>query len=162
MMKEKIGVLVCIALLLSMTCTAVSAQIIQTEGDKGINYMENSPPSDPVITALDTVRKNRAFTIKFTSTDPDEDQIYYRYKLGDDGTATPWGISFPSGYTLKVRVRIMGFTGDLTVGCQAKDIHDAESGWTFHTITFTNVKSRTYNLAYLLSLFPRLSRLLNL
>ena len=161
-MKEKIGVLVCIVLLLSMICTAVSAQINQTVDDKGVNYIENSPPSDPIITAPDTVMKNRAFTIKFTSTDPDGDQIYYRYKLGEEGITTPWGIPFPSGYTLSVRVRIMGFTGDLTVGCQAKDVYDAESGWSFHTITFTNAKSRTFNLAHLLSLFPRLSQLLNL
>ena len=155
-MKEKLGILLIIMLFSSIITISVSGQTIITK-EHNNDILDNSPPNDPIIDAPDTVIKNRAFKMKFTTTDPDGDNIYYRYKLGEEGIPTPWGIPIPSGYTLIVRIRIIGYVGDLTVGCQAKDEHDAESGWSYHTITFTKVKSsslvKSYPLCLLLRLF---------
>ena len=129
-----------------MTFSVATAQKVIKEYEKdenqGINVLDNSPPTDPVITCPDTVRKNRMFRAKAVSTDPDGNQIYYRFKLGETGTPTPWGGPYPSGVQYQVDIKVEGYAGTLPIIFQAKDEHDAESGWSYHTITFTKAKSK--------------------
>jgi len=145
MQKKILGILVC-TLLLSMTFSVATAQKMTKEYEKdenqGIKVFGNSPPTDPVITCPDKVKENRIFLVRVVSTDPDDDQIYYRLIIGESDKPSQWLGSFDSGVEYASGVGIFQYTGDITIGFQAKDEHDAESGWSYHTITFTKAKSK--------------------
>jgi len=166
MHRKIIGILVCM-LLLSMTFSVATAQKMIKEYEKdenqGINGLNNSPPTDPVITGPDTVRKNWIFLVRVVSTDPDDDQIYYRLKVGEGDNPSDWIGPFDSGVKYVTGMGVFGYTGDLTIGFQAKDEHDAESSWSYHTITFFT-KARSVNTPFLkfLQCHPYLFQLLRL
>ena len=140
-----IDILICI-LLLSMTFSVVTAQQMTKEYEKdenqGINVLDNTPPTDPIITCPDTARKNFPFLVRVVSTDLDDDQIYYRVIIGDDGKPSQWIGPRDSGVEYISGVGIFQYTGDITIGFQAKDEHDAESGWSYHTVTLAKAKSK--------------------
>ena len=161
-MKKKIfAVIVCT--LLITTLASFSATAIKCERKPAINIIkQNSPPSDPVLTAPNSARKNSVFVIKAVSNDPDGDQIYYRFKIGKETPLRSWNGPYTSGYKFNLRVRLIGYIGDLEIGFQAKDVNGAESDWAYHTTTYKNAKSRFFAFEHLLSLFPRLSQILKL
>jgi hypothetical protein len=158
-MNRKIGVIICMMLLLSMTFTVTNGQMIKKEKNEIIKYTNNSPPSNPLLTAPESIMKNRKFVIKATSNDPDNDQIYYRFKIGEDSSPRSWKGPYKSGYQFKLNVRIIGYSGDLIIGFQAKDTYNAESDWSYHTINYTKVKTRSLNYFNILDNFPRLSKI---
>jgi hypothetical protein len=169
-MKNKIiGILVC-TLLLSMTFSMTTAQKITKESVKNeyqiINILGNSPPTDPIITCPDEVRKNGIFLVTAVSTDPDDDQIYYRIKVGDSGNPSQWLGPYDSGVAYMTGMGIFQYTGDISINYQAKDEWDAESGWSTHIITFTKAKSKPNTLTLIsilqnyLQMFPILRNLL--
>ena len=145
MNKKIVGIFVCI-LLLSMAYSVVAEQKMINEYDKdeyqGINVIGNSPPTDPIITCPDVVRKNNIFFVKAVSTDPDNDQIFYRIKVGDDSNPSQWIGPRDSGQGYITGMGIFQYTGDITIGFQAKDEYDAESDWSYHTVNLTKVKSK--------------------
>jgi hypothetical protein len=140
---KKIGLVICLMLMFSMTSSIVIGQG-QNIDKKTIIIYENNPPSTPKISAPDTAIKNRIFLTKTISTDPDGDKIFYRFKIGEDGTPHSWDGPFYSGYEFKFRIGILGYTGDLIFGFQSKDEHGAQSDWSYHTTTYIN--SRDYNI----------------
>ena len=146
-MKRKIiGILVC-TLLLSMTFSAATAQEISIDNDKdenqGINVLNNSPPTDPDINCPDKVRENRIFIARVVSTDPDDDPIYYRVKIEETGKPGDWIGPYNSGVEYVNGIGIFKFTGEIIIGFQAKDKWGLESDWSYHTITFVEVKTRS-------------------
>ena len=145
MNKKIFGILIC-TLLLSMTYSVATAQKMIKEYEKdefqGINVIGNSPPTDPIITCPDVVRKNMIFLVKAVSTDPDDDQIFYRIKVGDDSNPSQWIGPRDSGQGYLTGMGIFQYTGDITIGFQAKDEYDAESDWSYHTVNLTKVKSK--------------------
>ena len=142
MNKKVVCILVCM-LLLSMTFSIVTAQKTTKEDEnQGINVLNNSPPSNPELTGPDSAILNSKFVIKAVSNDPDGDQIYYRFKIGEDSPPRSWNGPYTSGYQFKLNVRLIGYTGDLIIGFQAKDENNAESDWTYHTVTYKNAKSK--------------------
>ena len=165
MKKKIVGVLVC-TLLLSMIFSVATAQKMTKEYEKdenqGITVLDNSPPTDPVITCPDKVRENRIFLVTVVSTDPDDDQIYYRLKVGIDDNPNLWIGPYDSGVTYATGMGIFRYTGEITIGWQAKDKLGAESGWTYHTITFTKARSKpiTSPLIDILHNYPILFHLL--
>jgi len=161
-MKKKIGVLICMMLLLSMTFSVVNGKNINKDNSEITNYLENSPPSNPVLTAPDSATKNSKFVIKATSTDPEGDQIYYRFKIEEDSPPRSWKGPYNSGYQFKLNVRLIGYSGDLIIGFQAKDSNNAESEWSYHTITYSRERPRTFAFEHLLRSFPLLSQILKL
>lgn len=146
MKKKIIGILIC-TLLLSMAFSAANAQKISIENDKDenqvINVLNNSPPTNPEITCPDKVRENRVFIAKVVSTDPDDDPIYYRIKVEETGKPSNWVGPYDSGYEYVTGVGIFKYTGELIIGFQAKDKWGLESDWSYHTITFVEVKTRS-------------------
>lgn len=161
-MKRKVGILICVLLLLSMTISAVTAQKVIKDNHKNVNILDNSPPSDPIVTGPRFVIWILKFNIRAVSTDPDGDKIRYRIKIGKD-EALPWSpYLYDSGDEIKFEVRLgPGYSGKLIIGVQAKDEHDAESGWTNHTVTV--IKTRSVNSpCYFSRLFPRLFNLFGL
>jgi len=154
-MKKIIGILVCM-LFISMTFSVATGQIIQTEDIKENSGFENSPPTNPIITAPDIVRKNWVFLVSMVATDPEEDQIYYRIKVGEEGNPSNWVGPYDSGQEYITGMGIFRYVGDLVIGIQAKDEHGAESDWSLHTITFTNARSVNFTFVNLARIFSRL------
>ena len=171
-MKRKIGILISVILLLSMAFSVASAQKMIKEHEKGenqvINVLNNSPPTNPVITCPDKVKENRVFILRGVSTDPDNDQIYYRLKIGESEKPSQWLGPYESGVEYASGVGIFQYTGDITIGFQAKDELDAESDWSYRTVTFTKTKSKPIILPLINILqnhpqmFPKLRQLLGL
>lgn len=152
-MKRKIvSMFLCMLLIGTILPPVAMAIEINTEKNN------NSPPDAPTLSAPDTVSKNRKFLVKATSTDPDGDQIYYRFKVGEDDTPCSWRGPYYSGYQFRLNVRIIGYTGDLIVSFQAKDSHDAESEWSYVQVSYT--KSRNLiNSELLLRFFEKFMNL---
>ena len=67
-------------------------------------------------------------TLYFASTtDPDGDDIYYKFSWGD-GTDSGWVGPFPSG-TLADANHTWSARGDYTIKVKAKDTHGLETDW---------------------------------
>jgi hypothetical protein len=96
-------------------------------------YTYNYPPEKPTITGPISVKPNIAYKWNFTSTDPDNDDVFYQINWGD-GNTTDWlgpyhsGVSDPESHTYTIK-------GSYTIKCIAKDINGAESDWGTLAIT---------------------------
>lgn len=98
----------------------------------------NEPPSDPIITGPSSGSTGESLTFKFTSIDPDGDQVSYFVQWGD-GTDTGWFGPFASG-AQQSKSHSWGDQGTFTIKAKAKDTNGAESGWTDHIITIPRNK----------------------
>ena len=121
--------------------------------------------SDKEITTItgktDIVRKNRIFMFYAVSTDPEGDKIYYRLKV-DENKPSHWLGPRDSGQRYATGWGIFEYTGEITIGVQAKDIYGAESDWSYHTLTITTSKSKLIgsSLINILQNYPILYQLL--
>ena len=161
MRKKIICILIC-TLFLTITFSLTSAEklIIGYEKEKDSHNLlfENNPPTDPSITCPDTVKKNRIFLTRASSVDPDGDNIYYRLKVGENSEPSQWIGPRESGVEYVTGMGIFNYVGEIIIGFQAKDEYDAESNWSYHTITF--IKSRSRNFYSSIQLFSLLNPIL--
>ena len=161
-MKKKIGTIFCLMLLLSMISTMVCAEEITEEHtDQFWLKSVNTPPLEPTIYAPEKIVKNKAFNTIISSEDPDGDKIYYRFKVGKESKASNWGGPFESGFEEKFRVRMLFFTGDLTIGAQAKDEHGATSDWSYHTTEYINPREHNIIGNSILTFLGRIFQLIS-
>jgi parallel beta-helix repeat protein len=124
----------------------------------------NSPPYPPVITGPSKGKPNVEYTYTFTTTDPDEHDLYYYIEWGD-GTDTGWLGPNMSGDTL---TSTHSFTtkGVYTVKAKAKDTFGLESEW--GTLEVTIPKTMAVNVVFMKILerfplaFPLIRHLLQL
>jgi hypothetical protein len=119
--------------------TAMSYVAMATQSEKEEKRIvdNNSPPDAPTVTCPEVVKKGQTFKIKIVTIDPDGDDVYYRVKIG--GPAHDWKGSFPSGVEQDQNLNLLSPAGTYELGVQAKDVHGAESDWTFVEIS---VKTR--------------------
>ncbi|UCD14421.1 MAG: hypothetical protein JSW60_03125, partial [Thermoplasmatales archaeon] len=76
----------------------------------------------------------KEYTFTANTTDPEGDQIYYRFDWGD-GTDSGWVGPYNSGDT-GTASKTWEDAGDFQVKVKAKDVYNKESGWSpGHTIT---------------------------
>ena len=148
-MKERIfSIFLTILLITTIAPIAVSAPRINSA--IGINNIirNNSPPDPPSITVPDTITVGKWFKIKAIITDPDGGNVYIRFNASilPDLPAFWWG-PIPSGITYVGWVKYRGPLGTYTIGVQAKDVHDAESEWTY--VQFNVTKIKTINTPFL-------------
>lgn len=125
-MKKIICIFLCILMivpLLSITATA------------------NSPPNPPEITIPDKIKAGKWFKIQMVTIDPDGDDLFYRVDC--PGLSNIWLGPFPSRLEYNIWVKLKIPTGVYSIGVQAKDIHDAESDWTY--LEFNVAKYRAFN-----------------
>lgn len=157
-MKKISCILICTTLVLIILSAPLSAVKI-------INLNDNSPPNPPELVAPESNPEKRWFKVYCTITDPDDDNIYFRTKIKTSiGWQEPsiWVGPFESGEEKYSLFKSSG-PQELTIGYQAKDVHDAESGWSYVDITITKSKANIhYSLFFKLikNLFPRISTLL--
>ena len=87
---------------------------------------ENHQPEKPQRPRGPTTGKaGRTYTYSTSTTDPDGDQIYYKFDWDDD-TTSGWIGPYDSGDTVEAS-HVWGNRGGYSVKVKAKDIHDAES-----------------------------------
>ena len=157
------GIFICSLLVTTVVASfSVAAFELDTERDSVTNRMIrlNSPPDPPTLTAPEQVGRGKTFTVQTVTTDPDGDDVYYRYELvGDMDT---WKGPFPSGAEHDQKFNFIVPTGTYVLGAQAKDIYGAESEWTYTEITVIKSKSLTSPLITILHKYPQLSPLLRL
>lgn len=158
-MKKKIVTIIICMLLLSAFSTLVSAGIVKENVEKRTVERQNNPPTDPIITAPDKVKINTEIVVKVVSTDPEEDKIHYRFKIGDNGKPSNWVGPYDSGIEKEWRFKVFHI-GDLIIGAQAMDENGATSDWSYHTITYSLEKSCNIYYNNFLNLFTRLLQLI--
>jgi len=101
------------------------------------NHDPNTPstPSGP-----STGYTGTSYTYSTSATDPDGDQVYYKFDWGD-GTNSGWVGSYNSGQTGSAS-KTWTSPGTYSVKAKAKDTHEDESGWSsVKTVTITNPNS---------------------
>jgi hypothetical protein len=158
-MKKIISVFLCILILGTIIPYAAATTKIDTERNILNN---NSPPDAPTVTAPEEVRRGTFFNIKVVTTDPEGDKVYYKFDI--NGHNYGWVGPFPSGieHTEK-NFKLIVPPGSYTMGIQAKDIHHAESDWTYVEI-YVKSKNRaiTWQFIKFLERCPNLFTLLQL
>ena len=127
--------------------------------------VENKPPLIPgKPSGPQNVRINEAHTYTACTTDPDGDDIYYKFDWGD-GTTSGWLGPYKSGEEIQVN-HSWNKRGTYEVKVKAKDIYGAESGWSDPlTVTVIRKSKSFYSfwfLQWLIDHFPLLANLLKI
>ena len=106
-------------------------------------YGENHPPASPTINGPSQGKPNVEYSFTFCSTDPDGDSIYYCVDWGD-GSEEICVRPFPSGACVTIS---HSWTNEQTykITAVAKDIKNAESQPTTHSITLPKSKINQVN-----------------
>lgn len=156
MKKKIISMFLCILIIETIMPYAAVASKIDTEK----NIMNNnSPPNEPTIIAPEKVQKGKWFEVKFIASDPDGDDIYYRYKFDVDNTPSMWYGPFSSGTERSNLVNVVPAT-TITIQAQAKDVHDAESDWSSVNIPVCRSRAITWQFLRFLEAYPNIFSLL--
>jgi hypothetical protein len=121
--------------------------------------IENDPPNAPIIVGQTSGNAGTSYPYRFTSEDPDGDDVSYYIEWGD-GDTTTWTGFRPSGSP--------GYSeshswtkGTFIIQAIAKDIYGEESDWAELTVTMPRSRTMT-NLLLLrfLEHFPILQKIL--
>ena len=112
----------------------INLKVTDDDGDKAYDYASvtieggNEAPVKPDRPSGMSVVRAGEKTLYFASTtDPDGDDIYYKFSWGD-GTDSGWVGPFPSG-TLADANHTWSARGDYTIKVKAKDTHGLETDW---------------------------------
>jgi hypothetical protein len=123
-----------------------------------ITIFENNPPTPPDIVGPTKGKAGTPYAYKFTSTDPNGDQVSYYIKW-DDGSITDWTAFQASGSPGHSESHTWDEQGRYKIEAKAKDIYGIESDWTELEVTMPRNKIATNNLfqtlfKHFLNLFP--------
>jgi hypothetical protein len=93
-----------------------------------INPYVNFPPNKPIKPSGPRMGKpGEVYTYSAFSTDPNGDQIYYKFDWGD-GTCTSWMGRYRSGSMVNA-THAWSKPGTYEVKVKAKDVYGSESPW---------------------------------
>lgn len=95
----------------------------------------NDPPTDPDIDGPKSGSVGQSLKYNFSSTDSQEDKIYYYIKWGD-GTVEDWFGAYNSGQ-IATKSHSWSDTGTYTIEIKARDEHGAESNWSPYDVEIT-------------------------
>ena len=126
---------------------------------------DNLPPETPEIDGQTSGTAGVEYTYTFSTTDPDDDDVYYWILWGDDCPAVEWIGPYASGEEVSV-AHTYSERGTYTITAKAKDIYDAESDWGSLEVTMPRARAVNNLLVRFLqnypNLFPILRQLLGL
>jgi thiol-disulfide isomerase/thioredoxin len=127
--------------------------------DIGINItnneeLPNSPPVKPTVTGSEQGKPGEIQEFQITTTDPDEDEVYYKIDWAD-GEITDWLGPYNSGETITVEHQ-WEETGNFIVKVKAKDPDNAETEWTWLKVTMPKNKLVGFWLQDFLQHHPQL------
>ncbi|MBU1941586.1 MAG: PQQ-binding-like beta-propeller repeat protein, partial [Candidatus Thermoplasmatota archaeon] len=144
-----------------------SRKRIDVYGSSSLGYLHafgpvasNSPPETPVITGSVRARVHEWQCYKFTTVDPDLNPVSFYSEWGDDNF-TNWTMEAASQEIVCINHEWQR-RGSYTIRCKARDTVGAESDWATYAIRIPYSYSYHPGWQWLQSLFPLLSRLLNL
>jgi hypothetical protein len=116
-------------------------------------FNENYAPIKPAISGPAKGEPEITYTFTFNATDPNGEDIYY-YIDWADGTNTGWLGPYSSGQQIALN-HTWSTKQKFTIKAKAKDIHDDESEWSYHTISLPKSKLTLQSiLLRLLERFP--------
>jgi hypothetical protein len=104
--------------------------------------LASNPPAIPVLTGPDTGVINEMYTFNAVTTEPDGENVYYFFDWGD-GSNSGWLGPYNSGQQVAAQ-KSWSATGTYTVRAKAKDINQAQSGWSI-PISMTIMTDRPPN-----------------
>jgi len=124
-----------------------------------VDIVENDPPNTPDIDGPTNGAAGTSYEYIFTTTDPDDHDVYYYIEWGDD-EIEDWIGPYESGEELTIS-HTWAEQGVFTIRAKAKDIYDAESDWGTLEVTMPvnyNLNQQSTNPLF----FQILQRLLNI
>ena len=114
--------------------TRVSKLMIATLGELAEAQIINIPPDKPIITGPSTGYEGEEITIYFSTTDPEEHDLYYFVDWGD-GTYSEWLGPYVSGETAEA-YHVFEIPAEYNLKVKAKDIKNGQSEWSdLHPLT---------------------------
>jgi hypothetical protein len=124
----------------------------------------NDPPLAPEINGPAKAKPGIEYEFTFSTTDPEEDSIYY-YIVWDDGYIEKWIGPYTSGEIVNIS-HIYSNQGDYIIKAKTKDAYDQESDFAEFEIEIPRSRISKFSLfnyfENFLNLFPNLKILLNL
>jgi Peptidase family M28/PKD domain len=93
----------------------------------GLAEIQSSPPERPILTGPSIGIINGIYTYDATSTDPENEDIFYYFDWGD-GTTTGWLGPYPSGQHITAE-KSWTAAGTYLIQVQARDINQITSEW---------------------------------
>ncbi len=96
----------------------------------------NCPPSAPGVTGDVTAEAGEEIEIKVKTTDSDGDQVYYMIDWGEEYVGVPWVGPSDSGEEVTITHTYID-AGVYEVYAKAKDVHGAESEWSYYPFKIT-------------------------
>ena len=137
----------------------------QTDNDIAIITIKSHPPDKPAKpTGPISGKAGKEYTYSTSTTDPDGDQVYYKWYWNDKINETSdWIGPYDSGGTADAS-HIWNEKGDYIIRVKAKDVHGEESEWS-DPLPITMPKTKTINpfilfLERLIERFPILEQIL--
>ena len=122
--------------------TRVSRLMTATLGELAETQILNYPPETPIITGPTTGHEGEELTFSTSTTDPEEDNIYYKFDWGD-GNYSDWIGPYNSGETAE-ESNIWDEIGTYEIRVKAKDVNNKESDWSEqHTVTIVENRKPT-------------------
>jgi len=123
-----------------------------------IGKLDPDAPSAPIITGPSEGRKNKEYSFKFKSIDPNGDDVFY-YINWNDGKKEEWIGPYSSGYELTLN-HTWKNENTFTIRVRARDTDNLWGPWSEHEITIPRTRATSYQ--WLWERFPLLERLLTL
>lgn len=137
-MKRKILAIIFCTLFIT-TMASFSATAIKCERKPQTHIINsNSPPEIPTVDIPENVVRGHWLFIKVITTDPDGDNVYYKFDIS--GHDYGWVGPFQSGKEHTEKVILLIPPGTYTLAVQAKDMHGAESDCSYSL--FNVIKSK--------------------
>ncbi len=131
--------------------------------DSTIEESNNQQPYAPEVDGPTSGKPGTQYTITFSATDPNGDDIYYYVDWGDD-TFEDWDGPYSSGEGSSAS-HTWSSNGVYTVKVKAKDVNDAEGPWGILYISMPKAKQFNLVIALLeafMERFPVLDQILNI
>ena len=122
-------------------------------------YGLDEQPNIPMITGDTNGIVGKEYTFTFSSTDPEDHNLYYYVKWGDD-TNSAWVGEYQSGEIATLN-HIWHNEGAFIIQAKVKDIYGAESDWATFTMTVPRNKEIFKPLHVLLQDYPNMFSLLH-
>ena len=113
----------------------------------------NDPPNPPVINGPTSGKPNKIYTYQASTTDPNNDQIYYMFNWGEEDE-TSWLGPFNSGDSVEAN-HAWNEKGTFEIKIKAKDINGEESDWS-DPLKISITRSRNTKSQLLLELINQL------
>jgi glucose/arabinose dehydrogenase len=113
-------------------------------GDIRKIYPDNQNPEKPIITGPSNGLPDEIYTYKFTSTDPNDDNLFYFINWGD-GNCEEWIGPFPSGEEISIN-HSYEKRGSFLIKAKSRDINNLESKWEEKNVRIPKTKNYPTNL----------------